>query len=171
VTFTGTGWVAGNHGVTKLFIVNSTGFADTIYKKDGVVGGNTAETGRLVTLYRPATAVVGPTLTLGVATPTGLLGGTGSTGTIGTWEWLIDGKATGLTGDNPNVSWNYLVYTLGLTPDATYGVTLNLGSGYETGITPGTGFITLEATPEPATLTLMAFGALAMLSRRRRRSA
>ena len=168
IKFTGTGFVPGAHGVTKLFMWGSTDPVGTNWMRDGTAGNGQAAPGRIVTLYRPATAVVGPTLTLGVATPTGNLGGTGSTGTIGTWQWLIDGIPTALTGDNPNVSWDYLVNTLSLAPGATYGVTLNLGSAYETGITPGTGFITLELTPEPATLTLLAFGALAMLARRRR---
>ncbi|HUU82586.1 MAG TPA: PEP-CTERM sorting domain-containing protein [Phycisphaerae bacterium] len=167
LTVTGIGVGNNKHGVTKIFAWGKPGM-DSHWYIDGTPYDQQISTGLIVTIYQTATAVVGPTLTLGEATPSGLLGGTGSTGTIGTWEWIIGGITTGLTGDFPNVSWEYCVDTLGLAPDATYGVTLNLGSAYETGITPGTGFITLELTPEPATLALMAFGALAMLSRRRR---
>ena len=166
VAFQGTGWVAGSHGVTQLFVVSTTNPTGTGYKKDNVGGTTPAVTGRIVTLYRPATAVVGGPLTIDSG-ETKQLGGTGSTGTFDTWEWIIGGLTTSLTGDTPDVSYDYLVDTLHLTPGNTYDVQLNLTSAYEA-ITPGFGENLLTIAPEPATLALLAFGGLAMLARRRR---
>ena len=172
VTFTGTGWVAGSHGVTKLFVVSDPNPNATGYIKDGVGGTTTAATGRVVTLYRPATAVIGPTAEdgykfhIGVGDMTKILGGTGSTGTIKTWQWVIDGIPTNLTGDTPTLTLAYLVDTLHLGV-AMYSIVLNLTSDYET-ITSDSGIFMIDSVPEPATLALLAFGGLAMLARRRR---
>jgi len=83
IKFTGTSFVPGAHGVTKLFMWGSTDPVGTNWLRDGGAENGQAATGRVVTLYRPATAVIGPTagdgykFHIGVGDPTEILGGTG----------------------------------------------------------------------------------------------
>jgi len=175
LTFTGTSWGPAIHGVTQIWAVGQVGTLTSYWSEDDTTGGGappttfgTIKTGTMVTLYRPAAAVVGPTLNITPGNQSGNLGGTGSTGTIKTWEWVINGVPRGtLTGDTPLVTLATLMsWGLGDLDGETYPVALNLTSDYET-IAQGTGSIFVQ-TPEPATLALLAFGGLAMIARRRR---
>jgi len=101
--------------------------------------------------------------------------GTGSYGNVTTWAWNLDNVDQGsdgnlyddATGQTPNLTYDYLVNTLGLSPD---GVARAIGLKVTNDVSlTSTAAGSLTIMPEPATLAFLGFGAVGLLARRRRK--
>jgi hypothetical protein len=126
---------------------------------------------------KPVPVAGGPYSVVGSGGSAALAGttGAGSYGTIAAGDWLWDLDNDGLfddaTGQNPTVSYDYLVNTLHLPND---GVARPIGLKVTNDVSlTSTAAGTLSITPEPATMTLLGMGGLVlgwsrMRSRKRR---
>lgn len=89
------------------------------------------------------------------------------TGVLTQWAWDLDGNGmfNDASGARPNVSWDFLVNTLGLTPGQSHNIGLKVLDDDSEWSTAAYSSVFI-AVPEPATMVLLVLGGSCLLRRR-----